>query len=207
MAIEIKHRLSGETLFTSSTATDLASAVKEAVEANANLEGANLSCANLEGANLSCANLEGAYLRGAYLRGANLSCAYLRGAYLSCANLSCAYLEGANLRGAYLEGAYLRGANLSCAYLEGANLRGADLIGANLRGADLEGAKRIYSFGPVGKEARIGYAVAHADGAMVKLGCFWGAEADALAAIEAKYGAGSAYAAQVSLACKIVKGA
>jgi hypothetical protein len=41
---------------------------------------------------------------------------------------------------------------------------------------------------------------------MVKLGCFWGAEAEALAAIEAKYGAGSDYAAQVALACKIVKG-
>ena len=109
--IKIKHRLSGETLFTSNTAIDLASAVKEAVEANA-----------------------------------------------------------------YLEGAYLEGANL------------------------------IYSFGPAGKEKRIGYAVAHGDSAMVKLGCFWGAEADALAAIEAKYGAGSDYAAQVDLACKIVKG-
>ena len=147
MAIEIKHRVSGETLFTSNTATDLASAVKEAVKTKTNLEGANL--------------------------------------------------EAANLRGACLEGANLEGANL-----EAANLRGADL-----EGAYLEGAKRIYSFGPVGREARIGYAVAHGDSAMVKLGCFWGAETDALAAIEAKYGAGSDYAAQVALACKIVKGA
>ena len=130
--IKIKHRLSGETLFTSNTAIDLASAVKEAVETNA-------------------------YLKGAYL-------------------------EGAYLRGAYLEG-------------------------ANLEDACLEGAKRIYSFGPVGREAHIVYAVAHGDSAMVKLGCFWGAEADALAAIEAEYGAGSDYAAQVALACKIVKGA
>ena len=135
--IKIKHRVSGETLFTSNTAIDLASAVKEAVEANA------------------------------------------------------------YLKGAYLEGAYLRGA-----YLEGANLEGA-----NLEDACLEGAKRIYSFGPVGREAHIVYAVAHGDSAMVKLGCFWGAEADALAAIEAEYGAGSDYAAQVALACKIVKGA
>ena len=130
--IKIKHRVSGETIFTSNTAIDLASAVKEAVEANA-------------------------YLKGAYL-------------------------EGAYLRGAYLEG-------------------------ANLEDACLEGAKRIYSFGPVGREAHIVYAVAHGDSAMVKLGCFWGAEADALAAIEAEYGAGSDYAAQVALACKIVKGA
>ena len=131
MAIEIKSRLSDETLFTSSTATDLASAVKEAVKTKTNLEGA---------------------------------------------------------------------------YLRGANLEGADLEVAYLRGAHLRGAKRIYSFGPVGREARIGYAVAHGDRAMVKLGCFWGAEADALAAIEARYGAGSDYAAQVDLACKIVKG-
>ena len=89
MAIEIKHRLSGETLFTSSTATDLASAVKEAVEANAYLRGANLRGANLRGANLEGADLEGANLRGADLRGANL--------------------EGANLEGAYLEGANLEG--------------------------------------------------------------------------------------------------
>ena len=105
--IEVKHRISDETLFTSSTAIDLASAVKEAVKAKMDLEGANL------------------------------------------------------------EGAYLRGANLG---------------GADLEGADLEGA-------------------------MVKLGCFWGIEAEALAAIEAKYGAESVYTVQMALACKIVKGA
>ena len=116
-------------------------------------------------------------------------------------------LEGANLEGAYLYGAYLRGAYLRGAYLRDANLEGAYLRDANLEGAYLEGAKRIYSFGPVSREARIGYAVAHGDSAMVKLGRFWGAEVDALAAIEAKYGAGSDYAAQVALACKIVKGA
>ena len=180
--IKIKHRVSGETLFTSNTAIDLASAVKEAVEANAYLKGAYL---------------EGAYLRGAYLEGANLEGA----------NLEDACLEGADLKGAYLEGANLRGANLRGAYLRGAYLRGAYLEGANLEDACLEGAKRIYSFGPVGREAHIVYAVAHGDSAMVKLGCFWGAEADALAAIEAEYGAGSDYAAQVALACKIVKGA
>ena len=144
----------------------------------------------------------GAYLYGAYLYGA-----YLEGANLRDANLYGAYLGGANLEGAYLYGAYLRDAYLRGAYLRDANLEGAYLRGANLEGAYLEGAKRIYSFGPAGREARIGYAVAHGDSAMVKLGRFWGAEADALAAIKAKYGAGSDYAAQVALACKIVKGA
>jgi len=194
--IKIKHRVSGETLFTSNTAIDLASAVKEAVEANAYLKGAYLEGAYLRGAYLEGANLEGANLEDACLEGADLKGAYLEGANL----------RGANLRGAYLEGANLRGANLRGAYLRGAYLRGAYLEGANLEDACLEGAKRIYSFGPVGREAHIVYAVAHGDSAMVKLGCFWGAEADALAAIEAEYGAGSDYAAQVDLACKIVKG-
>ena len=82
-----------------------------------------------------------------------------------------------------------------------------NLCGANLEGANLCGAEHVYSFGPIGEEKRIGYAVTHASGVVVKLGCFWGAETDALVAIEAKYGAGSNYAAQVALACKIVKGA
>jgi hypothetical protein len=39
---------------------------------------------------------------------------------------------------------------------------------------------------------------------MVKLGCFWGTEPEALDKIIVKYGVDSDYAAQVSLACKIV---
>ena len=123
------------------------------------------------------------------------------------ANLSDANLGGANIKGANLEGANLEGANLSDANLGGASLGGANLKGANLEGANLCGAEHVYSFGPIGEEKRIGYAVTHASGVVVKLGCFWGAETDALVAIEAKYGAGSNYAAQVALACKIVKGA
>ena len=88
--------------------------------------------------------------------------------------------------------------------LSRANLSGADLSGAYLSGAYLSGAGRIYSFGPIGEEKRIGYAVAHDGGAMVKLGCFWGTEPEALARIIVKYGVDSDYAAQVALACKIV---
>ena len=115
-----------------------------------------------------------------------------------------ANLSGANLRGANLRGADLSGANLSGADLSGANLSGAYLSRAYLSGAYLSGAGRIYSFGPIGEEKRIGYAVAHDGGAMVKLGCFWGTEPEALAKIIIKYGDDSDYAAQVALACKIV---
>jgi hypothetical protein len=145
------------------------------------------------------ADLRGADLERANLRGADLERADLEGA-----NLSGADLEGANLSGADLRWADLRWANLEGANLSGANLEGANLSGANLEGANLEGAKGIVSFGPVGYEGRIGYAVKHEDGAMLKLGCFWGSEAQTLEAIEKKYGPGSLYAEWVKLAAKQV---
>ena len=164
MSIEIKHRFTGATLFTSNTAIDLAGAVKEAVKSGVNLSGAYLSGENLSGANLS-------------------------GAYLSRADLSRADLSRADMGGADLSGADMGGANLGR---------------ANLSRVNLGGANRIYSFGPIGEEKRIGYAVAYDGGAMVKLGCFWGTEPEALARIIVKYGVDSDYAAQVALACKIV---
>lgn len=56
--------------------------------------------------------------------------------------------------------------------LRGSDLTGADLHGADLRDTDLRGANGIYSFGPIGEERRIGYAVKHDSKVMVKLGCF-----------------------------------
>jgi hypothetical protein len=140
--------------------------------------------ANLHGADLTNANMTGANLREANLHGASLSKADLRGASLSKADLFAANLFAANLRGA--------------------NLRGADLTGASLSKADLRRAKGIISFGPVGDDGRIGYAVNHGTHAMVQLGCFWGTEKEALAAIKEKYGARSSYAALVRAACRIV---
>ena len=95
-----------------------------------------------------------------------------------------------------LSRAYLREANLSGAYL-----REANLSEANLSGADLSGAKSIISFGPIGRERRIGYAVKHRDGLKVKLGCFWGTLDEAAAKIRAKYGENSAYENLVRAAC------
>ena len=75
MSVEIKHRVTGETILV--------------------VEGADLRYADLRDANLCDANLYGADLRGANLRGANLRGADLRGADLHGADL-----YGANLRGA-----------------------------------------------------------------------------------------------------------
>ena len=135
----------------------------------------------------------------ANLRGANLRNADLGGANLSDADLGNADLYGANLRGADLGGANLSDADLGNANLSDANLRGADLYGANL--SDAEG---ITSFGPVGHCGRIGYAVKHDAGTMVQLGCFWSTEAEAVSAINEKYGSDSAYAALVQAACRVV---
>ena len=137
---EIKSRWSDTVLFTDTAAT-LAEVVKLAIQAHADLYGANLSRADLSGANLYGANLSRADLSGANLSGANLSRADLSGADLSGANLSRADLSGADLSradlyGADLSRADLYGANLSRAYLSGADLSRANLYGANLSGAE-----------------------------------------------------------------------
>mgnify|MGYP001271592085 CR=1 FL=1 len=85
-----------------------------------------------------------------------------------------------------------------------ADLTGAYLTGADLTGAYLTGAYGIYQFGPIGETGRIGYAVAHTDGAMFSLGCHWGNLAETRKAIVAKYGRNSLYEKQVVLAGKIV---
>jgi hypothetical protein len=124
------------------------------------------------------ANLSGANLRGADLRGANL--------------------REANLREANLREANLYRANLYGAYLRGANLRGADLRGADLREADLRGAIGIISFGPIGKDKRIGYAWLDKEGkAVIILGCHEGNLEDTVNAIVKKYGDKSTYEAVV----------
>jgi hypothetical protein len=93
--IEIKHRFTGDVLYTGSGS--VREALIKAVAERADLSGANLRGANLRGANLSGADLYGADLRGADLYGASLCGANLFGADLSEANLC-----GANLRRAYL---------------------------------------------------------------------------------------------------------
>ena len=122
--IEIKSRLGGRVLYTAETATDVRTALEEAVRSDADLSDAVLS---------------GAVLRGANLRGANL-----RGAVLSDADLSGAVLSGADLRGAVLSDANLRGAYLSGAYLSGADLSDADLSGADDPSSPLHAIRMDY---------------------------------------------------------------
>ena len=83
--------------------------------------------------------------------------------------------------------ANLSGADLRWANLSGADLRGADLSGADLSRADLSGADGIASIGPVGRQRRMVYAVAHDDGPKVQAGCWWGSVEDTIARIEADY--------------------
>jgi hypothetical protein len=74
--IQIKSRWeSRRVLYTAKDASDVHTALQEAVRSGADLSGAYLSGAYLSGADLS-----GAYLRSAQLRSADLSGAYLSGA-------------------------------------------------------------------------------------------------------------------------------
>jgi hypothetical protein len=104
-----------------------------------------------------------------------------------------------------LSEANLRYADLSEANLSGANLRYADLSEADLQWANLSKTKGIISFGPVGYEGRIGYAVKHKTCIMVKLGCFWGRQDDAVQAVNEKYGHNSSYASIINACCNSLK--
>lgn len=111
MKFEIKHRFSGEILF-SCEAESLGIAVKLALKARADLSYANLRSTNLRYADLSCTNLRSANLRYANLRSADLRYVDLRSTYLRYADLRCTNLRGADLRYADLSYANLRGADL-----------------------------------------------------------------------------------------------
>ena len=82
MKFKIKHRFSGEVLFSMETES-IKLCVEAAVKSGADLSRANLIEADLIGTNLSGANLSGANLSWADLSRANLSWADLNGADLS----------------------------------------------------------------------------------------------------------------------------
>ncbi len=112
MKIEIKHRFTGEVLFSlekenNSIEETLLAAIGEGVD----LRGADLSYADLSDASLRGANLRDADLRDADLDGADLCGANLRGANLRGADLCYADLDGADLCGANLDFSCL---TLSC---------------------------------------------------------------------------------------------
>ena len=137
------------------------------------------------GTDLSWVDFRGSDLSGSDLSGANLSGANLYGV-----NLYRAKLINANLSGADLSEANLIGANLSWV-----DFRGADLSDANLREANFHGAKGIVSFGPVGRERRLGYVWSCNDKVYVTLGCFSDTAEKAYKAIQDRYGENSTYEA------------
>lgn len=157
---------------------ELRDTVQTAVAAKVSFGSAYLYSAKLADANLTQARLEDAVLSYADLSGA-----VLRSATLTRANLYCADLRRADLTGA----------RLLQSHLYKADLTGAILEGAHLDEAFLRYAKGIVSFGPVGKNRRIGYAVNHGSYAMVKLGCFWGTARSAIEAVTEAYGKNSTY--------------
>ena len=146
MKIEIKSRFSLEVLFSHECENNsVAITLAAAINAKANLYGANLY-----GADLRSANLYGADLRSADL-------------------------GDANLRSANLYGADLRSANLYGANLYGADLGDADLYGANLGDAGkLTGDRPYFAVGPIGSRQDVFAAFLTEKGVYIRAGCFFG---------------------------------
>ena len=106
MKYEIKHRRTGEVIFSCETET-MRQCVEQAVRDSADLRAADLSAADLSHADLRHAGLRYADLRHAGLRHADLRYADLRNADLRHADLSAADLRHADLRSADLNSANL----------------------------------------------------------------------------------------------------
>ena len=160
MKIEIKSRFYLQILFSHECEDNsVAITLAAAINAKANLYGADLRGANLRGANLYGANLYGADLYGANLYGANL--------------------YGANLYGADLYGANLRGANLY-----GANLRGADLG----ESGKLTGDRPFFQVGPIGSRQDVLAAFLTEKGVFLRAGCFFGTVEEFKGKLQDKHG-------------------
>ena len=146
MKIEIKSRFSLEVLFSHECEDNsVAITLVAAINAKANLYGADLRSANLGSADLRSANLYGADLRSANL-------------------------YGANLRSANLRSADLRSANLVDADLRSANLYGADLGDAG----KLTGDRPYFAVGPIGSRQDVLAAFLTENGIFLRAGCFFG---------------------------------
>ena len=215
MKIEIKSHFSLQILFShecedNSVAITLAAAInakanlygadlRSADLRSADLRSADLRSADLYGADLRSANLYGADLRSANLYGANLYGADLRSANLYGADLRSADLYGADLRSANLYGADLRSANLYGADLRSANLYGADLRSANLYGANLYGAdlgesgkltgdRPFFQVGPIGSRQDVLAAFQTEKGVFLRAGCFFGTVEEFNAKLQDEHG-------------------
>jgi hypothetical protein len=123
MLVQIKSRLENKIILSGEY-----TGIREAIEKNKNLEGADLKGFNLQGLvasgnDLSKADFQGSNLTGSVMMGTNL--------------------VGATFRGACLKNVDFTGANLYAADLREADLEGVNIFGANLFGANLFKAKNI----------------------------------------------------------------
>lgn len=201
MKYDVLNRFTGAVQFTSdidcyeisSKRWKLRLAALWALENKVDLIGADLRYADLRYANFGYANFRDANFRNANFRGANFRNANFRGADF----------RGAKFVDAKFADADFRGAKFGYADFRGADFRGADLIGANfwyadLRGANFGGAKNIITFGPVGKEFRIGYVhIGNDNKPMILLGCHYDNADKTVEKIRKKYGDNSTYEAFV----------
>ena len=137
MKFEIKHRYSGEIIFSCDTES-WKIAIILALQARADLRNTDLRNADLRNTDLRNTDLRNTDLRNADLTNADLRNTVLRNTDLRNTDLTNAVLTGADLRNTDLRNTVLTGADLRNTDLTGAVLTGAVLTGADLTGADLD---------------------------------------------------------------------
>ena len=165
MKIEIKSRFSLEVLFSHECEDNsVAITLVAAINAKANLYGADLRSADLYGADLRRADLGDANLRSADLRSADL--------------------YGANLYGADLRSADLGDANLRRADLGDANLGDANLGDAG----KLTGDRPYFAVGPIGSRQDVLSAFQTEKGVFLRAGCFFGTVEEFSAKLQDEHG-------------------
>jgi len=183
MACEIKHKYSGNILFSCETES-LKKCVEEAVR----------NYIPLLNADLHDADLRGAYLVGDFGY-ANFGGADLRGAYLGRANLSGCNFGGSDLRGAYLGEAWMEDTNLSGAKLDGAELGEA---------GKLIGDRPIMQISPIGSRSDFLVAYITDKGIFLKTGCFFGTIENFKLATQKTHGENE-YAEEYSAALSLIE--
>lgn len=126
-------------------------------------------------------------VREEYHQLGDLTSSNLAGADLSMANFKRCDLNNVDMSDADLTGVDFTGANLTGCDLSGSDLTGAKLSGANLTWVNIAHAEGITSVGPIGRDGRIIYIVAHVGGPMVHDHKWWGTLDEFVARIEVDY--------------------
>ena len=165
------------------------------------MEGVIFNYAKIGNCNFSNANINKTQMIEVEALDANFSDADISESICSRGNFSRSIFLRATFESGYFADAVFAGADLT-----GVNFKGTVNTGVDFDPNKFAGATGIYSFGPIGDSSRIGFAVKHpTDPTTVYLGCFSGTLAETLTEVNTKYGAGSRYSQQVSLAVDIVE--